>query len=82
MPLNFSRTSIHHGAGEDGHDSGVRIKYSLLHDGVMLFDPHVQGHIVVLGESSQRVQQQNWVLGGQGVFRFWKSFSRIEGLDV
>ena len=62
MPLNLSGTSVHHGAGEDGHNGGVRIEYTLLHHSVMLFDPHVQGNIVVLGESSQRVKQQNWVL--------------------
>jgi hypothetical protein len=57
MPLDFSRTGVHHGAGEDGHHSRVRVKNPLLHDCVMLLDPHVQRDVVVFGESSQRMKE-------------------------
>ena len=67
VPLHFGGSSVHHGAGEDGHDSGVRVQDSLLHDGVVLLDPNVQRNIVVLGETTQGVEQQNWVLGWANV---------------
>ena len=52
VPLDLSGASVHHWAREDGHDCGVRVQNSLLHNSVMLLNPHIQGHIIVLGEPS------------------------------
>ena len=64
VPLHLSRSTVHHRAGEYSHDCAVHIQNTLLHDCVVLFDTHGQGHVIVLGEASQRVQEQHWVLGG------------------
>ena len=53
---------IHHGTWKDGDDGGIFIQESFLQDGLVLFHPNGKRHVVVLGPSSKRVQQQNWPL--------------------
>jgi len=62
VPLDLSWASVHHGRGEDGHDGGLGVKDALLHDSVMLLNPDVQGNIVVLGETAERMEEEYWVL--------------------
>ena len=62
MPLHLRRSSVHHGAGEDSHDGRLRVEDSLFHDSVVLLDPNVERHIVVLSKPSQGMQQKNGVL--------------------
>lgn len=55
----LSRPGIHHWRGKDSHNGRVWIQDTLLqHSGVLLHSPG-QRHIVVLGPTSQRVEQQN-----------------------
>lgn len=50
---------VHHGRGEDGHDRRVWFEDALLQHGSVL--PHAPGqrHVVVLGPTPERMEQQH-----------------------
>lgn len=53
------RPSIHHWRWKDGNDSGLWIQDTFLQHGSVLLHPPGQRHIVILGPSSQWVEQQH-----------------------
>ena len=45
---DLSRARIHHGGGEDGEDCVIGIQDTLLKYGVVLFDSHREGDVILL----------------------------------
>lgn len=52
MPLDLSGASVHHGGGENRHDGVLGVQDLLIHDGLMLADTPIQGHIIILSPAT------------------------------
>merc|ERR1712080_150632 len=57
MPLYLCRPGIHHGTGEYCQDSRGWVQHSFIHDRLVLLDPCRKRDIIILGPTSQWVEQ-------------------------
>merc|ERR1711892_603939 len=62
MPLDLSRTSIHHGGWKDSENCGLRIQEPFLQDCSVLRHPRFQRNVVILGPASQRMEKEHRLL--------------------
>mmetsp|Transcript_1546 Transcript_1546/g.2635 ORF Transcript_1546/g.2635 Transcript_1546/m.2635 type:complete len:613 (+) Transcript_1546:858-2696(+) len=66
VPLYLGRAGVDHRRRPDGHD-GVPRKHAFLDDDVVLVDPHVERHVVVLGPASEGGEPEERLLVPHGL---------------
>mmetsp|Transcript_18092 Transcript_18092/g.56484 ORF Transcript_18092/g.56484 Transcript_18092/m.56484 type:complete len:210 (-) Transcript_18092:1307-1936(-) len=62
VELDLRRPAVDHGRGPDAHDRPGRIQHALVEDGLVLFDSHVERHVVGLRPAAQRREPQDRIL--------------------